>query len=591
MHDISLISTIAFAFTGALLLGLGARSLGLSPIVGYLLAGVAAGPHTPGFVGDIELAKQLAEIGVILLMFGVGLHFHLKDLLAVRSIAIPGALGQSATATVACMAIAHALGWTWSQGMVLGIAVSVASTVVLLRVLIDNNVLETPSGHVAVGWLIVEDIITVLVLVVLPALGEGAGADVEGTGQSLLVSAGLAMLNLTVLGLVVAFVGSRIVPWLLLRVARLRSPELFTLAVLVMSIAVATAAYTVFGASMALGAFLAGMLVGQTKFSHQAGADMLPLRDAFAVLFFVSIGMLFDYRVIVESPWLALGVALVILVLKPLIAFIIVVALRYTLKTALMAAGALAQIGEFSFIVADVALKYELIPGEGQAILVAGAIISITVNPYLFKAMLALEGPLSRTGLWSRWFAKQSAARGAEINRASGALPPSKDQAIVIGFGPVGRTMTELLERSGIEPFVVEMNIDTVAELRDRGIPSLYGDATKRDILEAAGLGTSNYLVITTPDTNARLGVIRTARELNPDVQILTRARFLAEHDSLIAAGASVVCCDEAGAAASLAETLLELMGGSHEEKEHERRRILEGWTEPPSKVRDSKPD
>lgn len=587
MHDISLITTIAFGFTAALFFGLVAKRLGLSPIVGYLLAGIAAGPHTPGFVGDLTLAAQLAEIGVILLMFGVGLHFHLKDLLAVRSIAIPGALGQSAVATIACMWVAHEVGWTWAQGAVLGMATAVASTVVLLRVLIDNRSLETPSGHVAVGWLIVEDIITVLVLVVLPALavtGGGLhGAEVASdaaNGPSLmgvLSAAGIAVGKLLALGAVVAVVGSRVVPWLLLRVARLRSPELFTLAVLVMSIAVATAAYTFFDASMALGAFLAGMLVGQSKFSHQAGAEMLPLRDAFAVLFFVSVGMLFDYRVILDEPMLTLGVVLVIIVAKPLIAFVIVIACRHTLKTALIVAGGLAQIGEFSFILAEVARAHNLMPGEGNAVLVAGAIVSISLNPFLFKGLLAIEPVIERSGLWQRWFAGRLAAHGAKLNAEAGHGDEEVD-TIVIGHGPVGRTVVELLEKSDVKTSIIEMNVDTVSELSKQGKRALYGDATRRDLLEQAGVRKAKSLVITVPEPASRRGVILSARELNPDIAIITRARYLAEHDSLRAAGATVVCCDEAGAASGLTCALLEQLNKSQEEIDQEVRLLRAGW-------------
>ena len=585
MHDISLITTIAYGFTAALFFGLIAKRCGLSPIVGYLLAGVAAGPHTPGFVGNLHLAGQLAEIGVILLMFGVGLHFHLKDLMAVRSIAIPGALGQSAVATVACMAVAHFAGWTWAQGAVLGIATAVASTVVLLRVLMDNRGLETPSGHVAVGWLIVEDILTVLVLVVLPALaaaGDGAEGAAEGGGPSfggVLAAAGMAVGKLLALGAVVAVVGSRLVPWLLLRVARLRSPELFTLAVLVMSIAVATAAYAAFGASMALGAFLAGMLVGQSKFSHQAGAEMLPLRDAFAVLFFVSVGMLFDYKVILAEPLLTLGVVAVVLVAKPLIAFAIVVFCRHTLRTALTAAGGLAQIGEFSFILAETARSLKLIPGEGQAVLVAGAIVSISVNPFLFRGLLALEPALERSAPWRRWFAPRLAAHGAELNadagRAAGADAPD---TVVIGYGPVGRTVTELLEKSGRTPLILELNVDTVAELTRQGRRALYGDATRRELLEQAGVDKAKSVVITLPEPAVRMGVIRAVRELNADLRIVTRARYLAEHDSLREAGATVVCCDEAGAATGLTRALLGDLNKPQEEIDREVRLLRAGW-------------
>lgn len=578
MHDISLLTTIAFGFAAALVLGLLAKRLGLSPIVGYLLAGIAAGPHTPGFVGNIALATQLAEIGVIMLMFGVGLHFHLKDLLSVRGVAVPGALGQSLIATVACMAMAHALGWSWSQGLVLGIAVSVASTVVLLRVLIDHDVIETSSGHAVVGWLIVEDLLTVLVLVLLPALGGATATATDGHTPNVWMSAAIAIGKLAILGLIVAVVGTRVVPWLLLRVARLRSPELFTLSVLVMSIAMATAAYAAFGVSMALGAFLAGMLVGQSKFSHQAGADMLPLRDAFAVLFFVSIGMLFDYTVLFRAPVLVLGVTTIILVVKPLVAFAIVLLRRYTLETALMAAGALSQIGEFSFIVADVALAHDLMPREGHAVLVAAAIVSISVNPFIFRWVNAAKGPISRSGWWLRWFARRANARGEAINAHFEAIGATPRFAIVIGYGPVGRTVTELLDQSGVEPVVIEMNVDTVSELRDGGKRALFGDATRREILQQAGVDKATHVIVTTPDPAVRLAIIGATRELNPDVVILTRARFLAEHETLRTAGANVVCCDEAGAAASLAETLLDEMGAGTESIAQELRRIRDGW-------------
>jgi CPA2 family monovalent cation:H+ antiporter-2 len=587
MHDISLITTIAFGFTAALVFGILAKRLGLSPIVGYLLAGIAAGPHTPGFVGNIAIAGQLAEIGVILLMFGVGLHFHLKDLLAVRSIAIPGALGQSAVATVASMLVAHLLGWSWMAGAVLGMATAVASTVVLLRVLMDNRCLETPSGHVAVGWLIVEDILTVLVLVVLPALaaaGLGGGEESAGGGsiKGVLVAGGLAVGKLLALGAVVTVVGSRLVPWMLLRVARLRSPELFTLAVLVMSIAVATAAYAVFGASMALGAFLAGMLVGQSKFSTQAGAEMLPLRDAFAVLFFVSVGMLFDFRVLLQEPMLTLGVVAVVLVAKPLIAFAIVIACRHTLRTALTVAGGLAQIGEFSFILAEAAKGLKLMPGEGQAVLVAAAIVSISVNPFLFKGLLALEPAIERSGLWRRFFAGRLKAHGEQLNSDAGRSDDIVD-TVVIGYGPVGRTVTELLEKSGVKPLIIEMNVDTVAELSKQGRRALYGDATRRDVLDQAGLRKARSLIITVPDPAVRMGVIRSAREVNADIKIITRARYLAEHDSLREAGAAVVCCDEAGAATGLTRALLGELGRPQAEIDLHVRALRAGWGEPTS--------
>ena len=366
MHEPTLIATVAAAFAYAFVFGLIADRLRLPPLVGYLVAGILVGPHTFGFVADSELSGQLAEMGVILLMFGVGLHFSLKDLLAVRSVAVPGALGQSTAATLACTGLAVAVGWTWQTGLILGIAVSVASTVVLLRALMDHGNVDTPEGHAAVGWLVVEDIITVLVLVLLPLLAPGSGGD----GASLWQTIGIAMLKLAVLTAIVLLAGARFVPWLLLRVARLRSRELFTLAVLVMAMCIATVSYVTFGASMALGAFLGGMVVGQSKVSDQAAADVLPMRNVFAILFFVSVGMLFDYRTLLDSPALMLGVLAIILLVKPLAAIVIVILTGHSLKTALTVAGGLAQIGEFSFIVGDMAKALGMMPGTGNNVLV-----------------------------------------------------------------------------------------------------------------------------------------------------------------------------------------------------------------------------
>ena len=433
MHEIPLITTIALALSAALLFGLIVRRLGLAPIVGYLIAGVLIGPHTPGVVGDAKIASELAEIGVILLMFGVGLHFSLKDLLAVLWIAVPGALGQSTAATLACAALAVAVGWTWQTGLILGIAVSVASTVVLLRALIDHGVVDTPEGHAAVGWLVVEDIITVLVLVLLPPL-----AATSGNGAGLWQTIATAVLKLALLTAIMMLAGARFVPWLLLRVARLRSRELFTLTVLVMAICVATISYLAFGASMALGAFLGGMVAGQSKVSDQAAADVLPMRNAFAVLFFVAVGMLFDYRAVLESPMLMLGVLGIILLVKPVAALAIVIIGGHSLKTALTVAGGLAQIGEFSFILGDMAQSLGLMPGKVNSMIVAGAIISIGLNPFVFRRMLALEPVLGRSALLAKWLARLSEKLGARANEIA-AERMQYPGAIVVGYELAGR--------------------------------------------------------------------------------------------------------------------------------------------------------
>jgi len=552
MHDISLIKTIALGLTAALIFGLLAKRLGLSPIVGYLLAGIAVGPHTPGFVGDAKLAAQLAEIGVILLMFGVGLHFSLKDLLAVRSIAIPGALGQSTAATLACMGLAVLSGWTWQAGLILGVAVSVASTVVLLRALMDQGSLDSPEGHAAVGWLVVEDIITVLVLVLLPPLAASGG-----DGASLWQTMSVAVLKLAVLTVIVLFAGARFVPWLLLRVARLRSKELFTLAVLVMAMCVATVAYVAFGASMALGAFLAGMVVGQSKVSDQAADDLLPMRNAFAVLFFVSVGMLFDYTTIFDSPLLILGVLAIILVIKPLAAILIVVVGGHSLRTALTVAGGLAQIGEFSFIVGDMAKMLGLMPGAGNNVLVAGAIVSISLNPFIFRMMLALE-PKLMTWTWlAQRLARGEQKLGAQANAiaAKQSLDPG---AIVVGHGPVGQTVTRLLAEFGIQPTIVETNVDAVLALQQRGQQAIFGDASRPDILKAAGITEAAYLVVTIPQAEISLRIIQAAREVAPMVRVLARAEYIGQAEAFSQAGAAITRYDEVESAAALAEALLQ---------------------------------
>ena len=553
MHEINLITTIAFGLTAALVFGLLAKRVGLSPIVGYLVAGFAIGPNTPGFVGDVALAKQLAEIGVILLMFGVGLHFHLDDLLKVKSIAVPGALGQSAVATACTLCLAVSLGWTVGSGTVLGIAVSVASTVVLLRVLMDHALVETAEGRVAVGWLIVEDILTVLVLVVLPALAPGGAA-----GAPLWSTAGLAVAKLAALGAVMALVGARFVPWLLLRVAALKSSELFTLTVLVVAMAVATVGYLAFGASMALGAFLAGMVVGQSKVSHQAAADALPMRDAFAVLFFVSVGMLFDARAILQAPWLLVGLLVVVLVVKPLVALAIVLLSGHSLRTALVVAAGLSQIGEFSFIVAETARAVDLLPEAGHHALVACAIVSISLNPWLFRRALALEPWVKRHPRLHALVNRRVERLGAATNARSAAAlaAPAPERVVIVGYGPVGRTVARRVEEFGLQPLVIDANIDTVLTLQAEGKLALFGDATRATILREAGIPGVRHLVVTLPDASVNIAIVRQALALNPDLNVLARARYLASGNALAEAGAATVCYDEAEAATALSTVL-----------------------------------
>jgi monovalent cation:H+ antiporter-2, CPA2 family len=578
MHeDYELLVFLSVGLAAALVLGLVTERLKLSPIVGYLLAGILVGPNTPGVVADPHMAVQLAEIGVVLLMFGVGLHFNLRDLWAVRRIALPGAIGQIAVATSLGALTACAFGWPLSEGLIIGIAISVASTVVLIRVLMDNDVLNTPQGHIAVGWLIVEDIFTVLVLVALPAIADIVARQGDGD-QSLVGALGMATLRIAGLALLVLGGGQRVIPWLLSQVARTRSRELFTLSVLALALAIATGSAVFFGVSMALGAFLAGMVVGQTEVSHQAAADALPMRDAFAVLFFVSVGMLFDPYAILREPVLLVLLLAIVLIAKPLTALGIVWAMRYSFRSAVTIAIALAQVGEFSFLLADEAIRHELLSDEGRSLLVACAIISITLNPLLFRAIAPFETWLrSHPRLW-RVLSQRSEVGGVEINKqtqeklaASGdATTSAAHTAVVVGFGPVGRTAAGILQRFGVEQVVIDLNLDTVRDLTSDGKLAIYGDATRRDILKAAGIENAKYLLVTLPDFLVRTLVIITAREMNADVRVFVRARYLNERAWLEEIGVDQICTEEAEAALGLAVMLLQEVGADKQAIESE---------------------
>jgi CPA2 family monovalent cation:H+ antiporter-2 len=564
VENLPLLTTLAFGFAAAWVLGLITHRLGLSPIVGYLLAGVAIGPHTPGFKGDVAVAQQLAEIGVILLMFGVGLHFRLKDLWAVRGVAIPGAIGQSVVATLITMGALHLMGWPLRSGLVLGMAMAVASTVVLLRVLIDRHMLKTIHGHVAVGWLIMEDILTVLLLVMVPlfALDE-TGSPTAAAADSALATAGWAIAKLIALVAIVLLAGSRVVPWTLNQVAKLRSPELFTLTVLVLSITIAVGSAALFGASVALGAFLAGLVVAQSPVSHHAAADALPMSDAFAVLFFVSVGMLFDPFFILDRPDLVLMGLSVVLIAKPVAALAIVAICGYPVRTALTVAIGLAQIGEFSFILGQVARQHGLMPDDGMNMLVATAMISITINPLLFRSIDRIERAVERVP-WLWWILSARHARRAQGLDADATMNLSartKPLAIVVGYGPVGRLVDALLRDAGLETAIIDMNIDTVRQLQSRGRIAVYGDAARREVLEHAGIRDAVHLVLSLPNSEERGSLVMLARELNATVEITARARYLAEREVLLRAGANTVVSEEGEAGIALAQHVLERRG------------------------------
>ena len=558
MHDLPLITTIAAAFTAAWVLGLITQRLRMSPIVGYLLAGIVIGPYTPGFVGDAKIAAQLAELGVILLMFGVGLHFHLGDLLAVRNVAVPGAIGQSLVATLLGAAMAVAYGWPVKSGLVLGMAMAVASTVVLIRVLTDNRKLDTSHGHVAVGWLIVEDILTVILLVLIPAMGVPAAGDSTHEPPSLWVALPLALLKLAAMVAILLYAGSKLIPRVMVQVARLRSRELFTLTVLVMAIAVATGSYYLFGASMALGAFLAGMVVGQSPVSHQAAADALPLRDAFAVLFFASVGMLFDPAFLVREPVLVLAALAIVMIAKPLAAIVIVAVIGYPLRTGLTVALGLAQIGEFSFILSELARQHGLMGDDGHNVLVAAALVSITLNPMVFR----LSGPLERfvdaRPAMARWLNRNAGRRQQHANEQAGQLIEGGQGplAVILGYGPVGQSVDSILRQRGVETVVVDMNIKTVEALTRAGRAAIFGDAYNIEVLSTA-MARATHLVISLPHSANRTPLIASAKLINPAVKVFVRAHYAAERAELEQAGADAACYEEAEAAIALGRLVL----------------------------------
>jgi CPA2 family monovalent cation:H+ antiporter-2 len=555
MHSFDLLLTLTGGLGAALAGGYVTHRLGLSPIVGYLFAGVLVGPYTPGFVADQHLAEQMAEIGVILLMFGVGLQFHLDELLAVRRIAIPGALGQSAVATVMGTLVAHGFGWDWNGGLVFGMALAVASTVVLVRVLSDNRDLHTPTGHIAVGWLVVEDPLTVLILVLMPAL---FGPERE---SGVLTAVSVALMKVGVLAAFTMLAGGRVIPWALNHVAATGSRELFTLSVLVIALGVAVGSARLFDVSMALGAFMAGMVVGRSEFSVRAASEALPMRDAFAVLFFVSVGMLLDPGHLLRAPSLVALTVGVVMIGKPLVALAIVLLFGYPLRVALGVAVALAQIGEFSFILANLGTDLGMLTREATNTLIAAAIVSITANPLLYRV-------IDRVDLW--------AARRSRPEVVADAAPRTQilDRAVVVGYGPVGRTVTRLLRENQVDPTIVELNMDTVRVLRSEGIPAVYGDARHLETLTNAGIATARGLIITVAGMTAVEETIRLARQANPSLQILVRTAYLRERDALRQAGATTVFSGEGEVALALTESVLQRLGATPEQIDRERARV-----------------
>jgi len=556
-HNISLITTIAAALGFGLIFGMIAVRFKLPALVGYLAAGIVIGPATPGFVADVQLAGQLAEIGVMLLMFGVGLHFSLDDLLEVRAIALPGAVLQIAVATAMGVGVAHMWGWNLGAGLVFGLALSVASTVVLLRALEDRGILDSINGRIAVGWLVVEDLVTVLMLVLLPALaGPLGGTSTAAAGSSLWATLALTLGQVAAFVIFMLVVGRKLFPWFLWRVAGTGSRELFTLAVIATAVGIAYGSSELFGVSFALGAFFAGMVLRESPLSHRAAEESLPLRDAFSVLFFVSVGMLFDPMVLADSPLRVLMVVAIIMFGKSLAAFLLVLALRYPLNTALTVSASLAQIGEFSFILAAMGMSLGLLQVEGQNLILAGAIISIALNPLLFKAIAPLQD-------WLR--SKSDLARRLERSTDPlSELPPTvaqenlSGQVVLVGYGRVGRMIAEALSARGVHFVVAEQNREKVDQLRRADIPAVAGNAAEPAVLIQAHIARAAVLVIATPDTFHVRAMIATARALNPAIRIAIRTHSETDAQLLRADHAGTVFLGERELADSMTRHIIE---------------------------------
>ncbi|MBD8635786.1 Kef family K(+) transporter [Stenotrophomonas sp. 169] len=548
-HDTDLINIVAVGLGLAFIFGALANKLRLSPLVGYLVAGICVGPFTPGFVADQALANQLAELGVMLLMFGVGLHFSLKDLMAVKAIAIPGAIGQILVATLLGWGVASLMGWPAIHGIVFGFSLATASTVVLLRAMEERRLLESLRGKIAVGWLIVEDLACVLALVMMPVLAGVFGPDAAKENHSIgsvLADIGWTFVQLGLFVAVMLVVGRRVIPWILERTAGTGSRELFTLAVLAIALGVAFGSAMLFGVSFALGAFFAGMLLNESELSHKAATDSLPLRDAFAVLFFVSVGMLFNPMIIVEHPWQVLATVLIIMFGKSAAAFFIVRAFGHPTSTALTISASLAQIGEFAFIIAGLGVALQILPETGQSLVLAGALVSIMLNPLVF-------------GLLDRWQARQLALQPAiaEAEEAAGPSRDLHDHAIVIGYGRVGSELAAVLRDKGVPVLVIDDNKEHVESAHAAGIAAIRGSAAADKVLAEAHPDRAKIAVLAIPQPLEAGEALAKLRAINPGLTLLARAHSDAEVRHLLEHGADGTVMAERELAYSLAEMIM----------------------------------
>lgn len=557
---IVIILTIGFAL--ASLLGYLTQRLKLPSILGYLLAGYLIGPYSPGFVADLEVSEQLAEISVILMLFGVGLHFKLEDLIKVKGVAIPGAIGQTLVTTLAGAFFVYAIGWPIEVGLITGLAIGVASTVVLVRILVSTNLIDTLQGHIAVGWLVVEDILTIAVLILLPMFALSFGENTHLSAFMIIKAIVVMLFKFALLCVLMFTWGRKVVSYILTGVARLRSHELFTLTVLALTFLIATGSAVIFGTSIALGAFLAGMIVGQTDVRHQASANALPLQDAFAVIFFLSVGMLFNPQAIVENFTFFIGILAIILILKPLIAFLIVRGLKYPVNIALAVAVALAQIGEFSFILAEESDRLNIFPDTGYDVLVACALVTISLNPLLFRlinpskktsrislsSLISLfkfdaERPKAATfSLTQLKLLKKARQKVFEVFESSSKRSPP---VVLIGFGPIGQSVCHALEQMNIRMTIIEQNIDAIPEIKGQKRQVIYGDASIPHILESAHIESAKLLVITVPESSVAQAIIKSALPLNSNLRILARIQYVAEESSMQEMNVDFICSEK----------------------------------------------
>ncbi len=531
-HDLPLISTLATGLSLAFVFGLIASKMRISPIVGYLLAGVVIGPYTPGFIGNIEIANELSEIGIVLLMFGVGLHFSMKDLMEVRKIALPGAIVQMGAAIAMGAGLAcYFWDWPLHSGIMFGLALSVASTVVLLRALEEHNLLQSMNGRIAIGWLIVEDLAMVLALVLVPALAVSINANPEegaagpGVGMSLMMALGKVAVFIGVM----QFGGKRLLPWLLEVVARTRSRELFTLAVFVSALGVAFGASKLFGISLALGAFFAGMMIRESDLNHEAADRALPFQDAFAVVFFVAVGMLFDPKIMITHPVQVVLTSLIIMVGKSLAAFMIVILFKYPMKTGLLVSASLAQIGEFSFILVSLGIIYGLLPQSGQDLVLAGAMVSIALNPLVFRFSRFVYEYSGKNARLSSIFNISPEADLSQLSRNE--KVSLRETVILVGYGKVGMHISQNVQAAHIDLVIIDSNREKVDALRDAGAHAIAGDATHPETLQEAAIAKAVALAVAIPDPFAARRIVEEARLLNPNLKILVRAHNDEEMD------------------------------------------------------------